>query len=120
MGVSKRKLTTAFKQQVVDEIICGKSTAAMLCRRYNLGASQISEWIDAYEEGRLGYVINSIDEDPAYMKSRIAELERIVGKLSLENADLKKASSYILERRRARSSVISGKTSAQSKKLAGS
>lgn len=120
MGTVKRKLTTAFKQQVIDEIVSGRSTSAMLCRRYNLAGNQISDWMDAYEEGRLGYVINSIDDDPIYMKTRIAELERIVGKLSLENQDLKKVSSFILERRRARSSVITGKSPVQSRKRAGS
>lgn len=120
MSVSKRKLTTAFKQQIVEEIISGRSTNAMLCRRYNLAANQIGEWMDAYEEGRLGYVVNTIEDDPVYMRTRIAELERIIGKLSLDNADLKKASNFILERRRARTSVISGRITEPSKKRAGS
>ena len=120
MGIAKRKLTTAFKQQIVEEIISGRSSSSMLCRRYNLAANQISEWMDAYEEGRLGYVVNTIEDDPVYMRTRISELERIVGKLSLENADLKKASNFILERRRARTSMLSGKIMEPSKKLAGS
>lgn len=118
VGVTKRKLTTGFKVQVVEEVLSGRATAAQICRRYQLAASQISEWLSAYEDGKLGVVFNSIEDDPSYMKGRIAELERVIGQLTLENTYLKKATRFAMQRQRARSSVITAKILAPSGKPA--
>jgi transposase len=116
MGAPKRKFTTAFKQQVVDEVLSQRATIAQVTRRYGLAASQVSEWMDRYEEGRLGHIFNSIDDDPVYMRARIAELEQIVGRLSVENERLKKANRFVVQRQRESSSVVTAKILARSKR----
>ena len=116
VGVTKRKLTSGFKVHVVEEVVSGRATAAQVARRYGLSGGQISDWMNDYEEGRLGAVFNSIEEDPSYMRGRIAELERIIGQLSIENSYLKKANRFVVERKRTSSSVITAKILDQSVK----
>lgn len=115
-GVTKRKLTTGFKVHVVEEIISGRATSAQVARRYALSPGQVSDWIADYEEGRLGAVFNSIEDDPSYMRGKIAELERVIGQLTLENTYLKKATRFVIDRRQKRSSVLTAKILAPSVK----
>jgi transposase len=109
MGRVKRQFTTAFKQQVVEEVLSQRATAAQVARKHSLSGGQLGDWIDQYEEGRLGAIYNAIDDDPVYMRARIAELERLIGQLSVENERLKKANRFVLERRRESSSVVTAK-----------
>jgi transposase len=58
-----------------------------LCRRYNISSGQLYTWKRQYAQGKL-------DPEPsreAELASRVRELERLVGKLTLENEFLKKA-----------------------------
>jgi transposase-like protein len=115
VGVTKRKLTDSFKLQIVEEVLSGRATQAQLSRRYSLSSSQVSDWIADYENGRLGFVFNSIDDDPTYMKNKIAELERLVGQLTIENTYLKKASEFLEKRQRGQSSILTASIIDQSK-----
>jgi transposase-like protein len=108
-GVTKRKLTPGFKVHIVEEVLSGRATSAQVARRYGLSGGQISDWITDYEEGRLGAVFNSIEDDPNYMRGKIAELERVIGQLTLENAYLKKANRFVIERKRRSSSILTAK-----------
>ena len=113
-GVTKRKLTPGFKVHVVEEVLSGRATASQVTRRYALSASQVSDWITDYENGRLGAVFNSIEDDPGYMRGKIAELERVIGQLTLENTYLKKAARFVIDRKQKRSSVLTAKILAPS------
>ena len=103
----RRKFTVAFKQQVAEEVLAGRFTAAQIARKYNLLSSQMSDWIAQYQSGYLGTILDSIENDPAHLRARIAELERMVGKLAVENDALKKTARLSMHRMGASSSVIS-------------
>lgn len=118
VGVTKRKLTSGFKVHVVEEVLSGRATSAQVARRYGLSGGQISDWMTDYEEGRLGSVFNSIEDDPSYMRGKIAELERVIGQLTLENQYLKKANRFVMERKRKSSSVLTAKILAPHGRLA--
>jgi transposase-like protein len=70
----------------------------------------IRNWKEHYAQGRLA------DPEQACpgQEQRIQELERLVGQLTLENALLKKAVAYTLQRRRESSSPITGLNSSRS------
>jgi transposase-like protein len=95
---------------VVEELLAGTGTLAQLSRRYELCPSVIRNWKDHYAQGQLA--------DPEQVcpgqEQRIQELERLVGQLALENALLKKAVAYTLQRRRGTSSSITGPSSSRS------
>ncbi len=83
----QRNFSIEFKKQVVEELISGSSRPSQICRRYNIVPSLLDHWKKQYNLGRF-------DNEPvkeASMQDRIEKLERLVGKLTLENEFLKKA-----------------------------
>lgn len=109
MGV-RRRFSAGFKRQVVEELLAGTASLAQLARRYDLCAGVIRNWKEQYAQGRLAEP-EQVCPGP---EQRIGELERLVGQLTLENALLKKAVAYTLQRRRESSSPITGPSSRRS------
>ncbi len=83
---SQRSFSLEFKRQIVEELLSGQSSAAQLCRRHNIGGSLLYHWKKQYSRGKFD---NEPTEEAAH-KDRVAQLERLVGKLTLENEFLKK------------------------------
>jgi transposase len=108
-----RKHSVEFKRQVVEEIISGVSGFGQICRRYNLAPSIVSGWKKKYKEGHL--IEGPQTNDTAQM-ARIADLERMVGRLTMENDLLKKAAVYMEEQRRKALLPITAKTLEESKR----
>ena len=108
---ARRRFTTGFKRQVEEELLAGAASAAQLCRRYELCPTVLGNWKQRYAQGRLAEA-EGASQDQA---QRIQELERMVGQLTMENALLKRAVAYTLQRRSERSSPITGPTSARSR-----
>jgi len=105
----RRKFSKAFKRQVVEEFLAGAATQAQLARRYGISDHLILQWRRRYAEGKLEEVVGSADKD-----ERIKELERMVGRLTMENELLKKGVRFALLRENERSSTISGPISNRS------
>lgn len=83
----QRMFSIEFKRQVVEELISGMSRPAQLCRKHDIVPSLLAHWKKQYELGKF-------DNEPvkeAALQDRIEKLERLVGKLTLENEFLKKA-----------------------------
>lgn len=83
----RRTFTKEFKRRVVEELLSGTTTAASQCRKYNIAYPVLVHWKKAYSDGRL-------DNEPtteAGYQDKLAELERMVGRLTMENELLKKA-----------------------------
>jgi transposase len=104
-----RKFSKAFKRQVVEEFLAGEGTQAQLARRYGVSDSLIFQWRRRYAEGKLEETASPSDKD-----DRIKELERMVGRLTMENELLKKGVRFALLRENERSSMISGPISNRS------
>jgi transposase len=84
---NQRNFGLEFKSQVVEELLSGESGAAQLCRKYNICSSLLYHWKDMYSWGRF----NNEPTQEGALRDRIEKLERLVGKLTLENEVLKKA-----------------------------
>jgi len=83
----RRRFSIELKRQVVEELLSGVSTAAQLMRRHELSSGLLYHWKEQYARGRF-------DNEPskeAALEDRVRQLERLVGKLTLENEFLKKA-----------------------------
>src|SRR4030043_1575757 len=81
-----RTFSQEFKRQVVEELMSGESRPAQICRRYNISSSLLYHWKRQYSLGKF-------DNEPiaeAALKDRIEKLERLVGRLTLENEFLKR------------------------------
>ena len=85
-----RQFTPEFKAEVVIEIISGQKTATEICREHNLKPDLVSKWKTQFLAEAATVFGRSEAADP--QQARIAELERLVGKLSLELEVAKKAS----------------------------
>jgi len=83
---NQRSFNLEFKRQVVEELLSGESRPAQLCRRHNIGASLLYHWKKQYSRGKF----NNEPTCEAALKDRIDKLERLVGRLTLENEFLKK------------------------------
>ena len=89
----RRKFTAEFRAQVVREVLTGKLTVAQAASKYKIKDSAIYEWrTQALERLPLLYETKAPEQDGV---ERIAELERIIGQLTVENDALKKASRWL-------------------------
>jgi transposase len=89
---SQRGFSLEFKRQVVEELLSGESRPAQLCRRYNITSSVLYHWKKQYVRGRF----NNEPTEEGALKDRIEKLERLVGKLTLENEFLKRGLQHSL------------------------
>jgi len=82
----QRSFSLEFKRQVVEEVVSGQSRPAQVCRRYEISSSLLYHWKRQYARGRF----NNEPMEEAALRDRVEKLERLVGKLTLENEFLKK------------------------------
>ena len=80
----------------------GESRPVQLCRRYNITSSVLYHWKKQYSRGKF----NNEPTEEGALRDRIEKLERLVGKLTLENEFLKRGLQHSLNqsRRNGRSS----------------
>jgi transposase len=83
---NQRSFSIEFKRQVIQELLSEESSPAQLCRRYNISSSLLYHWKRQYSRGKF----NNEPTEEAALKDRVEKLERLVGKLTLENEFLKK------------------------------
>ena len=85
----RRIFSKAFKRQIVEEMLSGRSTQAQLIRHHGLSYNMLSNWRNAFRDGRYG------DESSTrVLEARIHELERKVGELTMDNDLLKRAAKF--------------------------
>lgn len=87
---ARRNFTAEFKAKVVLELISGQRSQAELCRKHQLNANSLTAWKQTFLE-RLPLLFGEEDQG-SEERVRIAELEQLVGRQTLELEILKKAS----------------------------
>lgn len=89
----RRKFTPQFKSQVVLQLLSGERNMAELCREHQLTSQMIGTWKQQF----LAAATQAFESDTTSKaeQERIAELERMVGKLTMELEIAKKASSLL-------------------------
>jgi transposase-like protein len=86
---TRRQFSADFKAKVVLEVISGRKSAAAVCREYHLKPTLLVNWKKNFVASAPKLFEREHQADPAEV--RIAELERLVGKLTLELDVAKKA-----------------------------
>ncbi len=89
----RRQFTPEFKARVVLDILTGVQSQAEVCRKHGLGANLVALWKTAFLE-KAHQVFNNGATRTAE-EARIAELEQVLGRMTLENEILKKASNRL-------------------------
>lgn len=85
-----RKFSAEFKAEQVLALLAGSKTAAEICREYDLKPQVLSNW-KAEFLAKAPSVFQSLDHH-SDEQARIAELERLVGRLTMQLEIAKKAS----------------------------
>ena len=88
-----RKFSPEFKTQIVLQLISGEKTRAELCREHKISSQQLGNWKKTFVDN-----VSKIFETKGQNKEEaehIAELERLVGRLTMQLEIAKKASSIL-------------------------
>lgn len=89
----RRAFTAEFKAQVVLSLLSGLNTQAELCREHQLSPNVLAQWKDTFLKNAAA--VFQTDQQSSAQAARVAELERALGRATLENDILKKASSLL-------------------------
>lgn len=102
MARRRRKFSPQFKFETVMEALQGEKSKAEVCRERNITKSLLYRWEQAFLE-RAPTIFaekDALQQELHVREEEIAELERLVGRLTLENDVLKKSESWLQSRRR--------------------
>ena len=88
----RRKFSAELKAEIVLAVLTGEKSQAEICREHELSAQQFSKWKRQFLENA-----GQAFEQPASVgdSEQIAELERLVGRLTMQLEIAKKASSIL-------------------------
>ena len=89
----RRTFTPEFKAQVVLEELTGVKDRAEICREYRLRPQVFSRWREEFV-GRAAEIF-ATERSRGDEQERIAELERMLGRLTMELEAAKKASNIL-------------------------
>jgi len=93
MAKTRRKFSAEFKIDAVMDLITGAKTGAEICREQDITDKLLYRWKTELLE-RLPIVFERSSAQEAERAQQVAELERMVGRLALENEILKNATSW--------------------------
>lgn len=93
MPKTRRTFSPEFKVEAVMDLITNTKAASEICRERNITDKLLYRWKTELLE-RLPMVFTREGGKTDENAQRIAELERMVGRLALENEILKNASSW--------------------------
>jgi len=101
MSTERRSYSAQFKLETVLEGIRSEKSIAQICRERGIKDSLYYKWRDQFMSQALHLFEDKRNPSVTEGNSeRIAELERMVGRLAVENDILKKASSLVEAHRR--------------------
>ena len=86
----RRRFTPEFKAQVVLDVLSGSKSSAELCREHQLNPQVLSRWKTEFVE--WAPLVFEQDQLHSQEQEHIAELERAVGRLTMQLDIAKKAS----------------------------
>jgi transposase len=95
----RRRFKAEFKFEAVMESLRGEKSAAQICREREISDNLLSRWKQEFLERGTAIFEDKRNRKQDESEERIADLERLVGRLTLENEILKKASSWLTSER---------------------
>ena len=90
---NRRTFTSEFKTERVLEVLTGDFTPAEVCRRHQLNPQQLAAWKAEFLANAS--LVFQRDHESEVLAERVHELERVVGRLTLELDAAKKVSRFL-------------------------
>ena len=90
-----RTFSADFKLDTVMEGFRGEKSIAQICRERDIKDVLYYKWRDKFLENAAKIYSDAQDPQQRRSEERIAELERMIGRLTIENDILKKAKSWL-------------------------
>ena len=90
-----RTFSTDFKLDTVMEGFRGEKSVAQICRERNIKDALYYKWRDRFLERAADIFADQRNTAKQDNEARIAELEQMLGRLTVENEILKKAKSWL-------------------------
>ncbi len=91
----RREFSPEFKLETVLEALRGEKSIAQICRERDITDSLYYKWRDAFWAGAPEIFADKHGHEIDDKAQRIAELERLVGRLTMELEIAKKASGLL-------------------------
>jgi len=82
----RRSFTKEFKRGITEAVVSGKISQLEVSRKYGISPVVVSRWKKEYYAGKF---FENTNPDYARLSIKIKELERMVGRLTMENEALK-------------------------------
>ena len=95
MARKYRTFSADFKLDTVMEGFRGEKSIAQICREREIKDVLYYKWRDTFIENAASVFGGQADNDRQKLEARIAELERMIGQMTIENEILKKAKSWL-------------------------
>ncbi len=96
MGKARRSFSTEFKFRVVMDLLTGRKRRVEVVREHQLSDSTLERWCKQFQE--RGPRVFDSDARLGSEEDRIGELERVIGRLTVELEASKKASDWLKSR----------------------
>jgi len=90
-----RTFSADFKLDTVMEGLRGEKSIAQICRERDIKDVLYYKWRDTFIENGANIFSGPQDLEQQRLEVRVAELERMIGRLTIENDILKKAKSWL-------------------------
>ncbi len=102
MSKKRRKYSPQFKLETVLESMRSEKSKAQICRERNITDSLLYRWEQEFMDKAPSIFNNSRQSAEATTEqvAQVAELERMVGRLTMELEVLKKSTSWLGSQRR--------------------
>jgi transposase len=91
MASNRRQYSAEFKTKVVLQVLSGEKTSSEICRTHKLNPAVLNRWRKEFLE-QAPSIFERGEGNDAH-EQKIAELERLVGQLTMQLEIAKKASS---------------------------
>lgn len=98
MKQTRRTYSPQYKLETVIEVARGEKGVAQICREREIKDSLLYKWKQQFEERASSIFADQRGRgmsNDKIQEEKIAELERIIGQLTVENTILKKAKSWL-------------------------
>ena len=100
MKRERRSFSNDFKKQIVESVVSGSAIQAEMAREYKISPVLINKWKKDYRAGKFFENVDSHD---------MAKLERLLGKVTLENEMLKRARDLNTKEKKDSSSIVTSR-----------